>query len=282
MNRIARLAALAALGFAAAAHADVTVVGTAGAGWQNFPGALNQYSNTARPFWDQRSLDTGNRNIGNYLNGSYTLPLPGGTSASPNISPRWWGAGTPGMIGGQTFTGDSNFRFAQTASTPSITTTMHLEVAGNNAFNEVGWYNTTDPKGAETLHPIYSGANVPILNGSFTPSAAWGLYIRSFPQHSGAGQGLLFFSESMRNRANGPAALASDDLLVQHFALFGVNTTPGNERYYVGIEDLAQRSTGIEKWGDYNDVVMTIQAVPAPGAMVLAALGGLLVARRRR
>lgn len=279
----ASVVALAMLaGSAASADAGITLVGSGNGGWVSFPEALNDYGNVNRPFWDQRSMDTGNRNIGNYLAGSYTLPLPAGASPTPNITPDWWSiVGPAPLVGGAPMNADPNLRFVSGANEP-VNSTMMLEVAGNRNFNEIGWYDTSDAAGMEVLNPIYSGADSPLAAAMFTPSASWGLYIRSHNGYAGAGQGLLFFMDSSRNRANGPAALAANDLLVQHFALFAESLTPGAERYIVGVEDLPLRSTNIENFGDYNDVVLTVQAVPAPGALALLGLTGLVVARRRR
>lgn len=284
MQRTACLASLLVVaGSALTASAGITVNGASGAGWRDFPGVLNDYNNAQRPFWDQRSMDTGNRNIGNYLNGSYAGSLPSGAAPSPNITPRWWGANAAELsIGGQQFTGDPGMHFTLAGPGVSATSTMLLEVAGNSQYNEIGWYNTADALGAETLHPIYSGTSTPGATAAFTPSADFGLYIRSYRNYPGANQGLLFFTETMRNRANGPAALAANDLLVQHFATFQTSAVPGAERYIVGVEDLPLRSSGIESFGDYNDVVFTIQAVPTPGTVALLGAGGLMAGRRRR
>ncbi|MDX2131799.1 MAG: hypothetical protein SFY69_07090 [Planctomycetota bacterium] len=282
--RLAAIGALAGLAaLAGIANAGVEVLGSGGAGWVAFPGALNQYDNASRPYWDQRSKDGGTRNIGNYLHGSYTLPLPAGAGASPNITPMWWShAGAePLVLGGQASNADLDIGFRSTTPDP-VDSTLLLEVAGLAAYNEIGWYDLSDAAGEEVLHPIYAGGAGPLTATSFVPSETWGLYLRSFKDYPGAGQGLLFFSQADRNRANGPAALAADDRRVQHFAIFASGGAPGAERYTIGVEDLPLRSTGIEQFGDYNDVVLTITSVPAPGAAALLALGGLAIARRRR
>ncbi|GJQ29475.1 MAG: hypothetical protein HBSAPP03_13590 [Phycisphaerae bacterium] len=283
MRTMMYMTAAVMAGLASQANAGIDVVGSTGAGWAAFPATLNNYSNAARPYWDQRSMDSGNRNIGNYLNGSYTLPLPAGSAASPNITPVWWSGAASPIVAGGPLNADPSVHFVTTGGATAIATTMLLEVAGYHNYNEIGWYNIADAVGSEVLHPIYTGSTAPsaaVL--TFTPSPAWGLYIRSHQGYSGAGQGLLFFTESNRNRANGPAALAADDRLTQHFAIFGVDRTPGNERYTIGVEDLPLRSTSIECYGDYNDVVLTITAVPAPGAAALLGLGGVALLRRRR
>ncbi len=282
MNRTIIAVAIASAGLASTASAGIQVVGSTGSGWTAFPTVLNDYTNASRPYWDQRSMDSGNRNIGNYLKGNYTLPLPAGAAGSPNITPSWWQGGVAPLVAGGPLNADPSVHFVTTDGANQIATTMMLEVAGYHDYNEIGWYNINDAFGSETLHPIYTGGSDPVSSTTFTPSGSWGLYIRSFQGYTNPGKGLLFFTESNRNRANGPAALSADDRKTQHFALFAPSLTPGQERYTIGVEDLALRSTNIECYGDYNDVVLTIQAVPAPGAMALLGLGGLVISRRRR
>jgi hypothetical protein len=269
------LFAAAVLSIAAgSAMADLTLQGSGGAGWQAFPGAMNNYANPARAFWDQDTMDggpTANRNIGNYLNGTYTLPLPIGSDPTPNTTAAWWGNAAPAFAG----TMDASERFVMTTPSTAVAATLHLEVAGYAGVNEMGWYDTTDSAGAETLHAIFVGADSAGATTMFTPAASFGLYLRS-------GGGNVFFSDSARNRTAGGSPLGMSDLGTQHFAVFANDLTPSAERYTIGIEDLPLGATGREVVGDYNDMVVTFSPVPAPGAAGVLALGGLLGARRRR
>lgn len=254
-------------GLAAAAPAQLTVTGSAGAGWQAFPGTLNNYSVANRPYWNQDSKDSGNRNIGNYLNGTYSGSLPAGSAPSPNITPVWWGLPS---VTDYLATMDNALGF--NFSGLGVGATLRLEVAGFRDSNEIGWYNRADAVGGETLNPIFPGPISPVGTATFTPSASFGLYLKS----SG---GRVFFSDSARNRGG-----AAVDKATQHFAVFGASLVPGREQYYVGAEDLFRSEAGVEIVGDYNDVVFTlgVNAIPGPGAAVLAAAGGLLAGRRRR
>lgn len=249
------------------AFAALSVVGSAGAGWQTFPGTLNNYGDPFRPYWDQRSQDGGNRNVGNYLNGSYDLPLPGGSAGSPNITPPWWGRTSNTNYSA---TMDNAVHFNRANPTTGVGTTLKLEVAGNSGINEIGWYDINDAAGSEVLNTVFVGGASPVTSVTFTTSTNFGLFLKSGD--------LIFFTESIRNRGG---AMTVADQSVQHFAFFGADLTANAEKYYVGAEDLPLSAAGIEEVGDYNDLVFTLEAVPTPGTTSLIAMGAWLVARRR-
>ncbi len=86
MRRILACTLVAAV--APSAFAGITISGSSGASWQAFPTSLNVYGTTPRPYWDQNTKDTTgggptNRNVGNYLNGTWTGALP----AVPRLRP---------------------------------------------------------------------------------------------------------------------------------------------------------------------------------------------------
>lgn len=277
MGRIAfAAAATGVIGVVAGSASAGLVVKGAGGSWQAFPSSLNDYSNPNRAYWDQDSKDRAgtitNRNIGNYLNGTWTGSLPGGAAASPMVSPSWWGkASTPDFLASM----DNGIGFDLAAPSDRVGATLRLEVAGYAPANEVGWYSLADAAGAETLHTIFAGPMSPIVSTDFIPSGEFGLYIKT-------GGGKVFFTESSRNRTAAGAALSSADRATQHFAIFGADLTAGSESYFVGVEDLPRSEAGIECIGDYNDMVFRISAVPTPGAMALLAMGGVMAGRRRR
>ncbi len=271
-STVLSLVGIASALVSAPAMASLSVQGSGGASWQAFPGALNNYANANRPYWDQGSKDGGNRNVGNYLTGSWTPPLPGGSAPSPNITPSWWGnASAPDFYASM----DNNISFNLTPPSNQVGTTLRLELAGYSAGNIIGWYDTTDAPGAETLNVVYTGPNSPVLSVLFTPSANFGLYIQTAAND-------VFFSDSSRNRTTGGTALSADDRATQHFAVFQADATANNELYYIGVEDLRRNQAGVEIVGDYNDIIFSLRAVPTPGAMGLMVLGGLVAGRRRR
>jgi hypothetical protein len=253
---------------ASSASAGLILNGTAGSGWQAFPGALNNYANDSRPYWDQRSMDGNNRNIGNYVSGTYGGSLPSNAAPSPAITPMWWSAGGASPSNSNV-TMDNDLSLSLTGGT-SVATTLRLEVAGRHAQNEIGWYDLSAPIGSEVFHTIFSGPATAVTSATFTPSTTFGLYLKS--------GGNVMFTQSARNRGGNAI-----DRETQHFAFFATDLTPGAESYLVGVEDLYRHQTGVEGIGDFNDVVFSMTAVPAPGAATLALIGlGLIGSRSRR
>lgn len=273
MRSIATLIAFTGLSIAATtASADLLVNGSGGAGWQAFPGALNNYANNARPFWDQdtqdRAGDITNRNIGNYISNTWTGPLPAGAVPSPNTQMSWWGKpAAPDFMS----TMDNDVSFNITPPTSSLGSLMRLELAGRANVNELGWYDLGDAAGAETLNPIFTGPQGAGAVSSFSPSTTFGLYIKSNNRY--------FFTQSARNRGDGVGAA---DLTTQHFAIFAASLSDDAQSYLIGTEDLPRSGAGREIVGDYNDLVFTLSAIPTPGAAALLGLGGLVATRRRR
>lgn len=271
------IAATAATAIAAGtASASLTIKGSAGGGWMAFPSSLNDYSNPNRAFWDQDTKDRAgtitNRNIGNYLNNTWTGSLPGGSAPSPAITPQWWGrASNPDFMASM----DNSIGFELQAPSDRVAAQLRVEVAGHRNGNELGWYSLSDVAGSETLNAVFSGPTSPVTSTIFAPAGEFGLYIKT-------GGGQIFFTESARNRNANGSALPANDRATQHFAIFGSNLTLGAEEYYIGVEDLARANTGQELVGDYNDMIFRITAVPTPGSVALVGIGGLLMARRRR
>jgi len=271
------IAAVASVVIAAgSASASLIVKGSAGGGWQSFPTALNDYTNAQRPYWDQDTMDRAgtitNRNIGNYLNNTWTGSLPGGSAVSPNITPNWWGnASIPDFNASM----DNGIGFDLALPSNSIGAQLRLEVAGLSNTNELGWYLLSDTAGTETLNTIFSGPTSPVSVANFAPSASFGFYLKS-------GGGNVFFTESNRNRTASGTPLGTGDRNTQHFALFASSLISGSEEYYIGVEDLTLSSTGREAVGDYNDLVFRINAVPTPGSLALLGLGGIVAGRRKR
>lgn len=273
MRSVTAVIVLAGLSAAATtASADLLISGSAGSGWQPFPGALNNYSNAARPFWDQDTQDRAgnvtNRNIGNYISGTWTGSLPAGTVPSPNLTPDWWGRpASPDFAS----TMDNDVSFTVTPPTTLLGSLMRLELAGRANVNELGWYSLADAVGSETLHPIFTGPQGAGTVGNFSPAAAFGLYLKS--------GNTFYFTQSARNRGDN---IAPADLSTQHFAVFAVDLSAGAQSYIIGAEDLPRSGAGREIVGDYNDLVFTLSAIPTPGAAMVLGLGGVAALRRRR
>jgi hypothetical protein len=177
------------------ASADI-IVGNNGATWKSFPGTLNDYSNFNRPYWDQKSEDGVNKNIGNYLQGTL------------GITPAWWGDS-----GGYTSNFNLNYHFTHDTSAGATTGALKIEIAGNAGTNVVGWYNVDNPS---EKHVLWNGSASPSNNASvvFTPTDNYGFYI------VGA-EGTYYMDSSL----NG-----GSEKYYQHFATFATDLTPGRTR----------------------------------------------------
>ncbi len=182
---------------AAVTHAD-TIVGSPGAAWQPFPGALQELGN---PYWDSSSWD------GSHLNVGYLL------SESQGLTPPWWGSSDGSA--------DLNFHF--TLSFPTSEATLYFALAGRWGSNQFGWYDVASP---EALHPIIPGGTTLGTQVIWAPSSDYGFYLKT-PEWGGD---QVYYTESFRN----PPGETSH----QHFAVFAESLQPGAEVYWIGAEDL--------------------------------------------
>ena len=151
---------------------------------------------------------------------------------------------------------------------------------------------------------VYTGLQ--LSAGAVTVSTPFAIWIRQVSPPSGSAG--TFTSD----RRTGTTAIdARGATLQQQFAVFSngtgvgalgglssdafgtiINSTGEGAVYYVGMEDIANGGrgfpldpSGLASDRDYQDIVISIQAVPEPATvmMMLTGLAGLvLVARRRR
>jgi hypothetical protein len=239
---------------ATAAFSD-TIVGSGSAAFQNWVAAdLNE---NGHPYWDQKSMDGIDRNIGYYLTDALTAPLAGAPGALP-----FWGNAYNSHADNKG-AADPNIFFQRTAL--SSTVNLELEVAGLSNVNQFGWYNITQPS---VLYPLFAGPDSAPATNVFSPSVQYGLYLKT------AG-GATYYTQSSLNQ--------SDEATHQHFAIFQQSAISGKEIYWLGIEDLTTDALASEGcFGDYNDMVIRLSAlsppdvIPEPSTIVLA-LGGLLL-----
>lgn len=244
---------VAILGSTASATFADTVVGSSGMGFQTF-GTPNENGN---PFWDQKSMDGKNKNIGFLVDNEFGDVLP------------WWGK-SDGKF-------DKSYAFTRGASEGDVSGLLKIEIAGYANFNEVGWYEVGLPG---VKHTIWAGPDGAGTAALFNPSNNWGLYI--------IGPDGTFYTQSELNTGD------KDDRKTQHFATFLAsdlaNYGDGAEKYYIGVEDLRLCNSGIEKNGDYNDFVFTIESapssgggdIPEPATLSVVGIGAAALLLRRR
>jgi hypothetical protein len=269
-SRIAFISTLSIAALAGTASADLILNGSEAFNWQTFPSTITGGSNASasRPFWDNRSMDgSGSRNIGSYLSGTYTGGVSSSALPSPNIRPSWWGGPVAEGPSAGTSAMDNSLSFSASGT---VRSQLRLEVAGYASRNELGWYRLGSPLGEELLNPIFRGPDSAGASASFDVTGDFGLYLKN-------ATGQIFFTESFRNRTG-----SETDKQIQHFAIFGSSLLPGSQNYFIGVEDLARANTGIENVGDYNDMVFTISAIPAPASALLFGVGVAALGMRHR
>jgi len=231
--RFRRIAAAGLMLVLAAAVTQAdTIVGSPGAAWQAFPSALHELGN---PYWDSTSWD------GSHLNVGYLL------SNLQGLTPPWWGNAN----------GSADPGFYFTSPGPDSDATLHFALAGRWGSNEFGWY---DPASPAVLHPIIMGGTALGTQVNWLPSADYGFYLKT-PE---GGSNRVYYTESSRN----PAGETGH----QHFAVFAESLQPGEEVYWIGVEDL-RAGHGDE---DYQDMVVRVHASPEPATFLLLG-GGLAV-----
>jgi hypothetical protein len=154
-----------ALALSPAAVAD-TLVGSAGYGWQGWDVAdLNE---DGTPYWDRKSRDGSNRNIGHCLTGTgncTTTNYPAWTDRPGNIP--YWGSATG--------TADSSW-YMQRSGTGNQTA-LKIEIAGNRNINTFGWYDI-DNKSGYASNVIFEGLDGAGAAEFYAPSANYGFWFR--------------------------------------------------------------------------------------------------------
>lgn len=235
--------------------------GSAFASWD--VGNLNE---DGTPYWDNKSSDGPQKNVGYQLTGYGTMGSPPGalhylavTDASgqpvpAQAVPNWY------------FQDHSTFA------------TLRFELAGKSNVNEFGLYEVdrsgNPVPGSEVV--VFAGPDTPVKTVT-TPITwhAFGVYLKSGSTY--------YYSQSSKNPAG--------DETYQHFALF--KQSPGTwsaARWWIGIEDLPYASNPNEgnpnndNRGDYNDMIISMEAIPDASTWMLFLSGvpALALLRRKR
>ena len=215
------------------------------------------------PYWDNKSSDGPKRNVGYQLTGTGN-----GTMPSP-----------PGAL--DYLTDLNNVGAAVTDwyfKDHSTFATLRFELAGKSNVNEFGLYEVDDfgnPILANKV-TVFAGPDTPVKTVTIPITwTAFGVYLKSGSTY--------YYSQSSLNPAG--------DTTYQHFALF--RQTPGTwsaARWWIGIEDKSYASNPNEgnpnngNRGDYNDMIISMEAIPDASTwmLFLSGMPALALLRRKR
>ena len=214
---------------------------------------------SSTPFWNNKSVDGTNMNVGDFLTGSN--PVMGTTD--------YLGAG----FGDYLSTGGAgpdapNFTFLQSAVTVQATL-LFTDASANDGSGipgylgtQIGLYNVANAWQTQVLFSSGTLFNPSAPNGvidnNVNPQAPvtvstwanYGIYASTcWLNASGAATCGMFYSDSPWNWT---------DPSHQHFSVMEDPTNPST--YYIGFEDGTNTST--EGYGDFNDVIFKLQTTP--------------------
>lgn len=223
-----------------------------GGSFQNW--SAGNLDEDGKPYWDTTSFDGTHQSIGYLLTDGSPTPLPDSPGAIPFYGQSYSASTDTG--GGPVL----DWSFNRTA--PQTQAILKLEISARAGVNEFGWYDTQNPG---VLNSLFAGAASAGAQAIATPAQEYGFYIRTTG-------GVVYRTQSSLN----PLAEQGH----QHFSLFRESALPGNETYWLGIEDLslAELNGGEGVVGDYNDMVIRLQCIPEPRTIALLGLGFCFVA----
>jgi hypothetical protein len=235
---------------------------------------------TTGPFWDNPSNDaTDQCNVGYWLQTANwgTLTCGGANDGSG-------GPGAPLDFFADSSTSDGSKPVGWLMEANGGTqqaTTLRVEVAGQASSNVLGWYtvsgNTITNQGS-----VFTGGQGPgaATDISIAPGTLFGFYLCP-AGNCGTNLSNAFLSGTP---VTDPAGKTG------RFALFSEQPTapthPNSDitQYWVGVEDLQSPVAGENTYGDYNDMIFSVQVVPEPAFIGVLGIGlaGLALQTYRR
>ena len=223
-----------------------------------FPVNLATGLNSGTPYWDNYSGDFGGSNtsnIGYCLTGAGDCGLH---SSIVNVNPNQYLSGTGS---GGTNNAPAAFNLVHTTNSLIISVLGSFTGDPNESF---GIYDASLTGAAAVASEITlfgpgvftAGTSV---NASGVPFANIGFFDK--PQ-----AGMTWFSQSSLNNSGSFTETAGH----QHFALFTIASNPNV--FYLGMTDWLMGNGG-EGNGDYNDIIIQINASPEPATFMLIGAG---------
>jgi hypothetical protein len=232
------IAASAWTGAACATSYAETIIGSPGAGFQNW--TVGNLNNNGAPFWDAPTRSVGafngnqdSKNVGFCLTGTGDCVGIGSHRAAPGPVPYWGLSYNSAADTGGGF--DPKVYFHRSASDHTLIATLELQfttVPGE--VNEIGWFET-DASGSlvGTRHILFHGGGVPPGSATpnpvgkkvtFTPTSHFGYYFSDVSEN-----GCLAYTLSS---FNAPSACTG-----HNFIVFSANPTSANSTYWIAGED---------------------------------------------